>query len=73
MQPRIQVGEYVMLTHSYLGLPAGSVGLVTKCRSGPTRCYQIYFSDSLPSGPFPETALIRVESAGARVKSVPLA
>jgi hypothetical protein len=64
MQPRFQVGEYVMLTQPYLGLPAGSVGLVTKCHSGPTCRYKIYFSESLPSGPFPETALIRVGLAG---------
>jgi hypothetical protein len=66
MQPHFQVGEYVMLTQPYLSLPAGSVGLVTKCHSGPTCRYEIHFSESLPSGPFPETALIRVRSVGMR-------
>jgi hypothetical protein len=65
-QPRFQVGEYVMLTQPYLGLPAGSVGMVTEYRSRPPCRYKIFFSESLPSGPFPETALIRLGSAGRR-------
>ena len=72
MQPRFQVGEYVMLTQPYLGLPAGSVGRIIEHQSTPTHRYLIYFGVSLPIGPFPETALIRLGSAGARVKSVPL-
>ena len=72
--PHFQAGEYVILTRPYLGLPAGSVGRITECHSTPmpTPCYLVYFGESLPIGPFPEAALIRLGSAGARVKSVPL-
>ena len=67
MQPSFQTGQYVMLTHPYLGLPSGSVGMVTKRQSRPSRCYLIYFGESLPSGAFPETALIRIRSTGMRM------
>lgn len=62
----LRPGEYIVLTRPYLGLPAGSVGMITKRHSTRTPRYLVYFGESLPVGPFPETALIRLGSAGKR-------
>jgi hypothetical protein len=47
----LQPGEYVVLTQSYLGLPAASVGIVTERRSPRWHRYLVYFGESLPRGP----------------------
>jgi hypothetical protein len=62
--PRLRPGEYIVLTQPYLGLPAGSVGMITKRNRTHPPCYLVYFGEALPIGPFPETALIRLRSAG---------
>jgi hypothetical protein len=64
--PRLRPGEYIVLTQPYLGLPAGSVGMIIEYDSMPTHRYLVYFGVSLPLGPFPETALTRLRSADRR-------
>ena len=57
---RFQTGEYVILTPPYLGLPAQSVGVITRRYSPNAPLYLIYFGVSLPVGPFPAAALSRL-------------
>ena len=64
--PRLRPGEYIVLPQPYLGLPAGSLGTIIEYHSTPTQRYLVYFGLSVPIGPFPEAALIRLRSAGAR-------
>jgi hypothetical protein len=58
--PRFQTGEYVILTQPCLGLPAQSVGVITRLYSTDPPRYLIYFGVALPDGPFPETVLFRL-------------
>jgi len=64
--PRFQTGEYVILTQAYLGVPSLSVGVVTKIHSTKPPLYLIHFGESIPTGPFPETALSRLPSPRTR-------
>lgn len=64
--PRFQTGEYVILTRPYLGVPALSVGIITTIHSTDPPHYLIDFGPSIPSGPFPETALSRLPSPRTR-------
>ena len=64
--PRLQPGEYIVLTRPYLDLPARSVGVITALYSTHPPCYLVYFGVGLPVGPFPETVLIRLRSVGMR-------
>jgi hypothetical protein len=61
--PRFQVGEYIILTQPCLGLPAQSVGVITRVYSTDPTHYLIYFGVSLPDGPFPQTMLSYLRSA----------
>jgi hypothetical protein len=61
--PRFQVGEYIILTQPCLGLPAQSVGIITRLYSTDPPHYLIYFGVSLPDGPFPQTMLSSLRSA----------
>ena len=61
--PRFQVGEYIILNQPCLGLPAQSVGAITRLYSTDPPHYLIYFGASLPDGPFPQTMLSSLRSA----------
>lgn len=60
-------GEYIVLTQRYLGLPVGSVGVITALSSSHPPCYLIYFGEGLPVGPFPDTTLIALRAASKEV------
>ena len=61
--PRFQVGEYIILTQPCLGIPAQSVGVITRLYSTAPPHYLIHFGVSLPDGPFPQTMLSCLRSA----------
>jgi hypothetical protein len=61
--PRFRVGEYIILTQPCLGLPAQSVGVITRLYSTDPPHYLIHFGVALPDGPFPQTMLSRLRSA----------
>ena len=61
--PRFRVGEYIILTQPCLGVPAQSVGVITRLYCTDPTHYLIYFGVSLPDGPFPQTMLSCLQSA----------
>jgi hypothetical protein len=60
--PYFQKGEYIILTQPCLGLPAQSVGVITRLYSTDPPHYLIYFGESLPVGPFPQLLLYRIRA-----------
>lgn len=63
--PQFQPGQSVIVTRPCLGVPALSVGVITKIYSANPPLYLIHFGAALPDGPLPETVLSRLQLVGA--------
>jgi hypothetical protein len=64
--PCFQMGEYIILTRSHHGLPAGSVGMITGIEATDPPRYQVFFGPSVPSGPIPQKRLAHLTPAQPR-------
>lgn len=64
--PPFQMGEYIILTRPYHGLPAGSVGVITGIEATDPPRYQVFFGPSVPSGLIPQNRLAHLAPAPPR-------
>jgi hypothetical protein len=55
--PLFHVGDYIILTHPYRGIPAGSAGKITAMASLHPPLYRVHFGDSMSAEAIPQNRL----------------
>ena len=55
--PLFRVGDYIILTHPYRGIPAGSAGKITAMASLHPPLYRVHFGDSMSAEAIPQNRL----------------
>lgn len=55
--PLFRVGDYIVLTHPYRGIPAGSAGKITSMASMTPPLYRVHFGDAVSAEAIPQNRL----------------
>jgi hypothetical protein len=55
--PLFRVGDYIILTHPYRGIPAGSAGKITAMASMTPPLYRVHFGDAVSAEAIPQNRL----------------
>jgi hypothetical protein len=55
--PLFRVGDYIILTHPYRGIPAGSAGKITALASMAPLLYRVHFGDAVSADAIPQNRL----------------
>ena len=65
--PLFRVGNYIILTHPYRGIPAGSAGKITAMASLHPPLYRVYFGDAVSADAIPQNRLTYLGAPKARL------
>jgi hypothetical protein len=58
--PLFRVGDYIILTHPYRGIPAGSTGKITALASMTPPSYRVHFGDAVSAEAIPQNRLTQL-------------